>query len=113
MKGVQAMASNGAGRKGAARLNGANGGGAREAKTASLPKFDEALGQLEETVRALESGDMPLDEALVVFEQGMRLAQVCQEVLDRAELRVRQLVAAEGDGEAGVLTVEALEIDVE
>jgi exodeoxyribonuclease VII small subunit len=116
MKGVRAMGSTGSGRKGTAPLNGAGGAGAgagRKAETPSLPAFDDALARLEETVRALESGQMPLDEALAVFEQGIRLAQVCQEVLDRAELRVHQLVAAADDGDGGVLTVEALEIDVE
>lgn len=107
------MASTGSGRKGSTPLNGvADTGASRDAKTPNLPTFDDALAQLEETVRALESGQMPLDEALAVFEQGIRLAQVCQEVLDHAELRVHQLVAADDDGD-GMLMGEALEIDVE
>ena len=108
------MASERSGRRAAARLNGAD-GGADNAKDrshpSSVPAFDEALGQLEETVQALESGHLQLEEALALFERGMRLAQVCQEALDRAELRVRQLVAA--DDEAGGLTVEPFELDVE
>lgn len=108
------MASERSRRRGAARLNGAD-GGADKAKDRSHPSsvsaFDEALGQLEETVQALESGHLQLEEALALFERGMRLAQVCQEALDRAELRVRQLVAADDD--AGGLTVETFELDVE
>lgn len=108
------MASERSGRRGATRLNGAD-GGADNAKDRSHPSsvttFDEALGQLEETVQTLESGHLQLEEALALFEHGMRLAQVCQEALDRAELRVRQLVAA--DDEAGGLTVKTFELDVE
>jgi exodeoxyribonuclease VII small subunit len=73
--------------------------------------FDETLSQLDETVAALESGQLKLDEALALFEHGMRLAQLCQHVLDHAELRVRQLVVT--DAEASELTFETLEIDVE
>jgi exodeoxyribonuclease VII small subunit len=112
------MASERSGRRGTARLNGADGGAnggvdstQERARPSSLPAFDDALGQLEETVQALEGGHLQLEEALALFERGMRLAQVCQEALDRAELRVRQLVAA--DDEAGALTVETFELDVE
>jgi exodeoxyribonuclease VII small subunit len=108
------MASGRSGRRGAARLNGKDGGADNthiRSQPASLPAFDEALGQLEETVQALESGHLRLEEALALFERGMRLAQVCQEALDRAELRVGQLVAA--DDEPAGLTVETFEPDAE
>ena len=63
----------------------------------TLPTFEEALGQLDAAVEALEGGQLELNEAVAIFERGMRLAQVCQEALDRAELRVRVLMDS-GDG---------------
>jgi exodeoxyribonuclease VII small subunit len=69
--------------------------GVETAAPETLPAFEEALGQLEETVAALESGELPLEAALAIFERGMRLAHVCQQVLDRAQLRVRHLLLAE------------------
>lgn len=60
--------------------------------------FEEALGRLDEAVTALESGNLPLEDALDLYEEGMRMAQRCQELLDRAELRVRRLQVVEGEG---------------
>lgn len=53
--------------------------------------FEELFAELEETVRRLESGELPLDEALGLFERSTTLAEQCNTLLDRAELRVRQL----------------------
>lgn len=59
--------------------------------------FEDALAQLEERVRTLESGDVPLDQALELFEQGVALARRCHEQLDAAEQRVAALTrGAEG-----------------
>ncbi len=91
----------------ASRLNGAKTGGAPP----TLPAFDETLGQLEATVAALEGGELPLDEALALFERGMRLAQTCQQVLDAAELRIQQLVAEEAD--SGEIVTRALDFELE
>ncbi len=55
--------------------------------------FEEAFTRLEETVRRLEAGNLSLEESIALFEEGMRLAQVCNARLDEAELRVSQLVA--------------------
>jgi exodeoxyribonuclease VII small subunit len=64
--------------------------------------FEEALGRLDETVAALESGQLPLQEALALFEEGVRLTQRCQELLDNAELRVQRLrVSASQDAGSG------------
>lgn len=60
--------------------------------------FEAALEQLEERVRRLESGDVPLDEALKLFEEGVALARTCHGHLDAAEQRVASLVM----GQAGV-----------
>lgn len=53
--------------------------------------FEESLAALEERVRKLESGEVPLDEALKLFEEGSALARSCHEHLDAAEQRVAAL----------------------
>ncbi|MBU0490360.1 MAG: exodeoxyribonuclease VII small subunit [Chloroflexi bacterium] len=55
--------------------------------------FEQALARLEEMVSRLEAGNLSLEESIALFEEGMRLAQVCGTRLDEAELRVSQLVA--------------------
>jgi exodeoxyribonuclease VII small subunit len=77
---------------GAAKRQARNG---KQPMPETLPSFEAALDELDQAVEALERGDLDLDEAVAVFERGMRLAQVCQEALDRAELRVRLLFEAE------------------
>ena len=47
--------------------------------------FEENLGQLEEIVKKLESGDIPLDDAIKEFNQAMDLAKICDERLKKAE----------------------------
>ncbi len=61
--------------------------------------FEEAFAQLDEVVGKLEAGDLPLDDALALFEQGQRLAAFCGARLDEAELKVQKL-SASGDLEA-------------
>jgi len=56
--------------------------------------FEELFQRLEQAVAKLEEGGLPLEEALAVYEEGMRLAQRCQEMLDQAELRVTRLQEA-------------------
>jgi exodeoxyribonuclease VII small subunit len=56
--------------------------------------FEAALAQLEEIVGKLEAGDLPLDEALALFEQGQKLAGVCGAKLDEAQLKVQQLASS-------------------
>ncbi len=58
--------------------------------------FEEALKQLEETVDQLEAGDLLLEESLALFERGQKLAFYCNELLEKASLRVEQLTS---DGE--------------
>lgn len=53
--------------------------------------FEEAYTQLETAVSALQDGQMPLERALQYYEEGMKLAQYCNELLQKAELRVQQL----------------------
>jgi len=68
----------------------------------SEPTFEEALGQLETTVARLEGGDLPLEEALRAFEEGIRLARTCAARLEDAERRVRLLTRAPDGTEAEV-----------
>ena len=53
--------------------------------------FEEAFEQLETAVEALQDGQMPLERALHYYEEGMKLAQHCNDLLEKAELRVQQL----------------------
>ncbi len=54
-------------------------------------KFEEAIAQLGEIVKTLESGDAPLDESISLFEEGMKLSKRCTEILEKAEQKVRFL----------------------
>lgn len=63
--------------------------------------FEDLYHELEDTVRKLESGDLPLAESVILFERSTRLAEQCNILLDGAELRVRQLTArSDGTQEA-------------
>ncbi len=55
------------------------------------PSFEELYRRLEEVVARLEAGGLGLEEALALYEEGMRLARRCQEILDTAELRITRL----------------------
>ena len=67
--------------------------------------FEAALARLEAIVARLEAGNLPLDEAVALYEEGMRLVTLCGQRLDAAELRVSQLAAAPG-GSAEVVSFE-------
>ena len=53
--------------------------------------FEEAYQKLEDTVQALGKGGLTLEQATALYEEGMRLAQVCAHRLDTAELKVTEL----------------------
>ncbi len=55
--------------------------------------FEEAMGRLEEIVRIMEQGEIPLEESLKLFEEGTALVHRCTEVLDKAQMRVTQVLA--------------------
>ncbi len=57
------------------------------------PSFEDAYRQLETIVQKLEAGGLPLEESIALYEEGMRLAQLCNKQLDTAELRVTQITA--------------------
>ena len=55
-------------------------------------KFEQAMARLEAIVGELEKGDLPLDESLKIFEEGIRLSKNCLRVLEEAERKVEVLV---------------------
>lgn len=70
--------------------------GAIPANDAGEPRFDAVLGKLRTIVDNLERGELPLEDGLRLFEEGMTLCRQGAEILDRAEKRVEQLVSAPG-----------------
>jgi exodeoxyribonuclease VII small subunit len=61
-------------------------------------KFEDCLARLEQIVGALETGNLPLEESLKVFEEGIALARHCSRYLDDAERRIEMLVKDESGG---------------
>ncbi|MGH7275866.1 MAG: exodeoxyribonuclease VII small subunit [Candidatus Rokuibacteriota bacterium] len=59
-------------------------------------KFEDSLGRLEQIVSQLEAGNLPLEESLKVFEEGIALARSCAKYLEEAEKRIEILTRDEG-----------------
>ena len=55
-------------------------------------KFEDAMARLETIVSELERGDLPLDESLKIFEEGIKLSKTCLKMLDDAERKVEILI---------------------
>ena len=55
--------------------------------------FEQALRELEGVVRRLESGEVPLDESIALYERGEQLRGACQARLDAAQARIEKIVA--------------------
>jgi exodeoxyribonuclease VII small subunit len=53
--------------------------------------FETAYAELEQIISQLDEGNLPLEESVNLFERGRKLAEYCQTLLDKAELRVNQL----------------------
>ncbi|MGH8255518.1 MAG: exodeoxyribonuclease VII small subunit, partial [Steroidobacteraceae bacterium] len=66
----------------------------------AAPAFEQSLAELEALVSQLESGDLPLDQALRTFEQGVRLTRECQSALSLAQQKVQLLLQR---GESAVI----------
>ncbi|HET7676667.1 MAG TPA: exodeoxyribonuclease VII small subunit [Candidatus Limnocylindrales bacterium] len=58
--------------------------------------FDAALGELQQVVARLESGNLPLEESIALYERGVALHDHCARLLSDAELRVQRLVQQAG-----------------
>lgn len=59
--------------------------------------FEESLNSLEEIVKKLEAGDVPLDDAIAEFTKAMQLAKTCDEKLKNAEEAITKLVKDSGE----------------
>ena len=61
-------------------------------------QFEEALKKLQEIVEKLEKGELPLEEAMESFSEGIRLAQLCHRKLEEAENKVQMLLKDQQGG---------------
>lgn len=71
--------------------------------------FEEALEKLEGIVESMESDDLPLEQLLSRYEEGVKMAKVCQDKLTEAELKIQQLEKTA----AGEFKLKPLQADVE
>jgi exodeoxyribonuclease VII small subunit len=67
-------------------------------KPADKLAYEEAYEELEAIVEQLQSGELPLEESLALFERGQALAARCSTLLEEAEIKLRQLVPDEAGG---------------
>ena len=85
----------------------------RETKNTNAPaSFEAQLATLERIVRELEHGDLPLEQSLDLFEQGVKLSRECQERLNEAERRIEVLLRG-GDGATVAVPFESDELAVD
>ena len=56
--------------------------------------FEQSMGRLEQIVRAMEKGDVELEESLKMFQEGTELIRRCGKLLDEAELQVKKIMTA-------------------
>jgi exodeoxyribonuclease VII small subunit len=74
-----------------------------------MADFEKRLTDLESVVERLEQGDLPLEESVRLFEEGMKLSQSCKKELDSAEGRIQVLIEQGG----GKMKPQALEVETE
>lgn len=74
-----------------------------------MADFEKKLTDLESIVQRLEQGDLPLEESVRLFEEGMKLSDSCKKELDAAEGRVQLLV----DQGGGRMKAQPLEVEVD
>jgi len=70
---------------------------AKKKTQSGKPDYESAFAELQEIVARLESGAPSLEESLALFERGQKLARVCIELLEKAELRIRELAVPGAD----------------
>ena len=58
--------------------------------------FEQAMAELDEIVRKLENGQIPLEEAVKTYEKGMELKKICEEKLKTAEMKIEKLTLQDG-----------------
>jgi exodeoxyribonuclease VII small subunit len=62
------------------------------------PSFEDSIRRLSEIVETLEGGELPLEDSLRLFEEGVKLARSSQSTLDQAEKRVEELLSVDEHG---------------
>jgi exodeoxyribonuclease VII small subunit len=60
-------------------------------RTADQPSYETLYTRMQAIVARLEAGELPLEEALALYEEGVAVASACQQLLDQAELRIQEL----------------------
>ena len=65
-------------------------------KQEATPSFEQAMDKLEQIVARLESGDVPLEQAIELFQEGMKLSQLCGQKLEQVERKIEILMEQEG-----------------
>ena len=71
--------------------------------------FEKAVSRLEEIAEKLESGELPLEESLKIFKEGIELSRWCSQVLNQTESDIKKLVKLEGKK----FKLEALDLEAE
>ncbi len=72
------------------------------------PTFEENISRLEQIVRAMERGDVALEESLKLFQEGTELVRTCEKLLDEAQMQVNKITA----GPDGAPVEEALDVEL-
>ena len=62
------------------------------------PTFEESIARLEQIVKTMERGEVPLEESIRLFQEGTELVRSCGKLLDEAQLQVQKITVAP-DGE--------------
>lgn len=70
-------------------------------------RFEDSLAELEQLVERMEQGSLPLEDALKLFERGVRLARSCQQALKEAEQKVQILLVENGEATLQPFTDES------
>ncbi len=76
------------------------------AENIAAMSFEDALRALEDVVRRLEGGEVPLDESLTLYERGEALRKHCQARLDAAQARIEKIVAGADGKPAGTVPLD-------
>ena len=69
-------------------------------KDQATPSFETAFAYLQQIITQLENSELPLEEALKLYEEGKRLSDLCSKLLENAQLRVETLSPDAADGES-------------
>jgi exodeoxyribonuclease VII small subunit len=73
--------------------------------TESIKNFESAIAELEQIVKQLEDGDLPLDRSLALFERGVELSRYCHDQLGAAQRRI-EVLTERGDLKDGSALVD-------